>query len=87
MSIARLPNLGPKSAQMLADAGITTREELEATGVVEAFMAVEAEGHAPSLNLLWAMEGALTDTPWEMIEPDIKEALKTRLENLRHETH
>ena len=87
MSLAQLPNLGPKSAEMLADAGITTREELEACGVVKAFVAVEQHGHSPSLNLLWAMEGALTDTPWELIEPDLKEQLKEELEKVRHDTH
>ena len=85
MSLAKLPNLGPKSAEMLADAGITTREELEARGVVAAFLAVEEQGHTPSLNLLWAMEGALSDTPWEMIEPSIKDELKNKLETLRNE--
>jgi DNA transformation protein len=49
---------------MLEMAGITTPEELDHVGSVQAYQRVlEAGGH-PTLNLLWALEGALLDPDW-----------------------
>jgi DNA transformation protein len=84
MSLADLPNLGPKSSQWLEDAGISSLQELQRLGPVKAFLAVENLGYAPSLNLLWAIEGALSEMPWELIEPSRKESLKHELEKMRH---
>lgn len=81
--IEHLPNLGPASSHWLREVGITTLEDLERVGAVGAFLLVEAESGRPSLNLLWAMEGALTDTPWEMIPPEVKADLLEELESQR----
>jgi DNA transformation protein len=60
-----MPGLGPASAKMLAAAGITTKEKLMAMGAVQAFLAVKRAGLPASLNLLWALEGALTGEKWQ----------------------
>lgn len=73
--IAVLPNLGEKSAAMLARAGITTRLELQRLGAVEAYILVKRAGVPVSLNLLYAVEGALTDTHWNRIPRDRREGL------------
>ncbi len=65
--IASLRNLGPKSAQMLHQAGVTTVEALQALGAVKAYLLVLRSGIKPSLNLLWALEGALTDRAWQEV--------------------
>ena len=62
--IAALPNLGPKSQAMLASVGITTLAELRALGAIPAYVRVKASGDNASLNLLWALEGALTGRHW-----------------------
>lgn len=80
--IAKLPNLGPKSAEMLGNVGIFTRQELETVGVVRAFSLVQQAGFTPSLNLLWAMEGALSDIPWEALPAAVKELLREELAKL-----
>lgn len=64
-SLAQLPNLGPKSAQMLALAGITSYEKLASLGAVAAYAAVKRVTPRASLNLLWALEGALTGMRWQ----------------------
>ena len=64
--IADLPTLGPKSQVMLANAGITTVEQLRQLGSVAAFVQVKRSGANASLNLLWALEGALTGTHWRV---------------------
>jgi DNA transformation protein len=65
--IDRLPGLGPKSRDMLARAGITTVGQLRALGAVAAYVRVKRTGANASLNLLWGLEGALTETPWQEV--------------------
>lgn len=63
--IDKLRNLGPRSQEMLAAAGIMTERQLRALGSGAAFLAVKRAGCTPSLNLLWAIEGALTNRDWK----------------------
>ncbi|MBI3561732.1 MAG: TfoX/Sxy family DNA transformation protein [Gammaproteobacteria bacterium] len=65
--IGKLRNLGKRSQQMLAAAGINTEDQLRAKGAAAAFVAVKRAGCAPSLNLLWAIEGALTQRDWKEV--------------------
>ncbi len=81
--LARLPNLGPKSAAMLAAAGIATAERLAALGAVRAFQRVERAGQAPSLNLLWALEGALCGRRWQTVARNARLRLLMALEDRR----
>ena len=55
--VAKIPNLGPKSAEMLAAANITCEEQIRELGPVLSYLAVKQAGQAPSLNLLWARGG------------------------------
>ncbi|MFC3814652.1 TfoX/Sxy family protein [Lysobacter sp. GCM10012299] len=65
----KLRNIGPKSAAWLRQVGLRSREDLAAVGTVEAFMRVKRAGFKPTLNLLYAIEGALQDCHWQEI-PD-----------------
>jgi len=58
-------NLGPKSKLMLAKAGIETDAQLMACGSITAYLAVKRAGCSPGLNLLWALEGALSNRDWK----------------------
>ncbi len=82
MTLADLPNLGERSAQMLEAAGITTRSQLEEAGPVRAFLAVKQAGTKPSMNLLWAIAGCLRDTHWTRLPPHYKEQLRAELHEL-----
>lgn len=73
-------NLGPRSREMLAKAGIVSDEQLKALGAVAAFVAVKRAGGRPSLNLLWALEGALTNRDWKEVARNDRLSLLTRLE-------
>ncbi len=76
-SLANLRNLGPVSAEQLAEIGILNEEGLRAVGVVVAFTRIRFRfGNQTSLNMLWALEGALTDIDWRKIPPSRKEQLK-----------
>jgi DNA transformation protein len=65
--IADLPALGPKSQEMLRAAGITTVAELRALGSVAAYSRVRRVSPRASLNLLWALESALSGEPWQSV--------------------
>lgn len=82
--IADLPNLGMKSQQMLARAGITSSGQLRDLGAVAAFVQIKRSGIAPSLNLLWALEGALTGQSWQVVAREHRASLLLALENHEH---
>ncbi|MDH5824871.1 TfoX/Sxy family protein [Luteimonas sp. RD2P54] len=75
MSTPKMRNIGPKSAAWLRQVGLRTREDLEAAGPVEAFMRVRRAGFRPSLNLLYALEGALLDCHWQEVPDDRRRQL------------
>lgn len=70
MTAAKLRNIGPKSAAWLRQVGLRSHEDLAAVGSVEAFMRVKRAGFRPSLNLLYALEGALLDCHWQQLPDD-----------------
>ena len=76
-----LPNIGPVSKRMLAAAGITSVETLKRLGSIEAYRRVRAHDPRASLNLLWALEGALTGRPWEDVARNDRLSLLLQLEN------
>ena len=65
----KMRNIGPKSAAWLRQVGLHTPEDLAEAGPLEAFMRVKRAGFKPSLNLLYALEGALQDCHWQEV-PD-----------------
>jgi hypothetical protein len=76
-ALSNMLNLGPASAQMLADAGIESRAELEELGAVGAYVTVyrKASGSRPTLNLLYALEGALRNIPWTKLPHHVRASL------------
>ena len=82
MELQGFPNLGRKSAEMLADAGITTIDQLRDLGPLVAFLAVRQCGHQPSLNLLWAMAAGLQNRHWNELSEQEKRSLRNQLEDL-----
>ena len=63
----KMRNIGPKSAAWLRQVGLRTQEDIAAAGPVDAFMRVKRAGFRPSLNLLYALEGALADCHWQEV--------------------
>jgi len=80
VSIADLRGLGPKSQEMLARAGITTVDELRRLGSVAAYSKVKRLSGNVSLNLLWAIESALTGVPWREVARRHRTSLLLALE-------
>ena len=63
----KIRNVGPKSAAWLRQVGVRTQADLETLGAVAAFMKVKRAGFRPSLNLVYALEGALLDCHWQQV--------------------
>ncbi len=76
----KLRNVGPKSAAWLRQVGLHSREDLEAAGPVDAFMRVKRAGFRPSMNLLYALEGALLDCHWQEVPQARREQLVSEAE-------
>ena len=73
--VAALRNLGPASAKMLAQADIDSVAKLTELGPVAAYLRVKSSGTKSSLNLLWAIYGALNDCHWTDIPQAEKSAM------------
>lgn len=77
-----MKNIGPKSSQWLASVGIHSLDDVAEIGVVEAYLRVKAAyPEKVSLNLLYGLQAALLDLPWNELPPDIKEELRRQMEN------
>lgn len=79
--LSDLQNLGPKSVGMLGQAGIRTVSQLRKLGSVQAYVATKACCPQASLNLLWAMEGALTGRDWKAVADTERASLLMALED------
>lgn len=81
--LASMANLGPKSAAILAAAGIDSPEQLARLGSVAAFAMAKRSGARVSLNLLWAIEGALTGQSWQSVAREHRASLLLALDSYR----
>jgi DNA transformation protein len=79
-SIGDLPALGPKSQAMLARAGIDDVATLRKLGSVAAYARTKRANPGASLNLLWALESALTGEPWQEVARHHRTSLLLALE-------
>jgi hypothetical protein len=76
----KLRNIGPKSAAWLRQVGLRTEADIVAVGAVEAYMRVRRAGFKPTLNLLYALEGALCDCHWQEVPEPRRQQLAQEAE-------
>ncbi len=88
-SIDRLAAIGPKSRVMLAHAGICSIKQLRQLGAARAYVMIKrACANAPdgvsrpSLNLLWALESALTGQPWQQVAREHRTSLLLAVDDI-----
>jgi DNA transformation protein len=73
---------------MLAHAGITRVDQLRALGAARAYVLVKRtcagadDMPRPSLNLLWALEAALTGLPWQEVARQHRTSLLLAVEEI-----
>lgn len=78
-----MKNIGPKSSEWLASVGIYTLDDVAELGVVETYLRVKAAyPENVSLNMLYGLQAALLDIPWNELPHDIKNELKRQVGDL-----
>jgi DNA transformation protein len=83
LPVTALPDLGEVAAGWLQQAGIRTLGGLAALGAAEAYLRLEALDVVPHLNLLYALEGAISGTHWLEVKRHSQVALLQALETAR----
>ena len=78
--IRELRGLGPQSEKLLSTIGVATKSDLERLGPIRAYLKLSDTGAKPSMNLLYAMVGALTDQSWLDVAKNERVALLLELE-------
>ncbi len=82
-TIRDLRNLGPASEKILTQIGIDSVDSLIALGAVKAyFQVIQNRPANANLNLLYALEGALTDCDWKQVAKYQKSRLLIELDSL-----
>lgn len=74
--ITDLPNIGPVTARWLHEIGVHTADDLRALGAIEAYRRISLAGNPTTRNLLYALHGAITNTPWNQLDPATREQLQ-----------
>ncbi|UXI02505.1 TfoX/Sxy family DNA transformation protein [Photobacterium sp. TY1-4] len=78
--IKDLPNLRLANERMLKKAGICTVDELYEAGALNAYKALqETHQETVSIDLLWALEGAVSGRHWSVIPPQRRSELLSKL--------
>ena len=68
-----MKNLGPKSSEWLAAIGIHSLDDVARLGAVETYKRVKAAyPEKVTLNMLYGLQAALFDIPWNELPADIK---------------
>jgi len=72
-----MKKLGPKSQEWLASIGVHSLEDVARLGVVETYRRVKAAyPEKVTLNMLWGLQAALLEIPWNELPDDIKDQLR-----------
>ncbi len=80
-SVARLLNLGPKSAEKLAQIGYTTTDQIMAADAVDLYLSLrQVFAEQVNLIMLWAIRGAQLDIDWRLLPEEMKADLRQQVE-------
>jgi DNA transformation protein len=83
--LSNLPNLGPKSSMWLNAIGIYTFSDMESVGAVEIYRQLRELGYPASLNLVYAIHGAIINCPWNHLPPDIRDDLRAQIAQFKNQ--
>ena len=75
--LLHLKNLGVASVNILRAVGISNTADLRRAGAVETYARIKRRGINVSKVMLYALEGALIDTHWKDLDPNLKHQLVT----------
>lgn len=81
--VSAIRNLGPRSAESFARAGMTSAEQVEALGADAAYARLIAAGVRPHFIGYYALALGLQGRPWNDLGPDEKLLLRARFDAIR----
>ncbi len=84
--VSSIRNLGPRSEEGFARAGMHTAEEVRALGPDEAYRRLIAAGTRPHFIGYYALVMGLQDRPWNHLGAKEKAELRERFDDLVAET-
>lgn len=70
--LLELKNIGTASANILHSVGINSYDDLKAVGAVEAYRRIKQRDIKVSKVMLYALQGALMNTHWNDLAPELK---------------
>ncbi len=82
LALLEMRNIDPALTQWLHEIGIDHPEQLKAVGAAQAYRRLRAwRPWDAELIVLWALEGALTDTDWIDVTPERRLELRRDVED------
>ncbi|MFQ5942854.1 MAG: TfoX/Sxy family protein [Anaerolineales bacterium] len=78
-----LPNIGEVLAEKLHAIGMERRDDLVASGSVEAVLEIEDPDQSACYNMLYALEGAIRGVRWHVISKEERRNLKEQYDAAR----
>ncbi len=80
MRLSELKNIGGVSVRWLREVGVDSVERLAEEDVFELWVKIKKlHPKEVSMNLLWALEGAMLDLDWKDLPPKRKKELEGKL--------
>lgn len=73
--LATLKNLGAASVNILHAIGINSYNDLKEAGAVDTYLRIKSRNIHVSKVMLYALQGALLDTHWNDLTPELKQQL------------
>ena len=79
--LSHLVNIGEKTEHLLQEVGVSTQQELQAIGPVEAWRRIKRlHPEQATLTTLYRLQGALLGVPWSKLPEAITEQLLDELQ-------
>ena len=78
--LSSLKNIGKVTERWLNGIGVHDEEGLRRMGAVKAYRLIRASETGATLNLLYALQGAISGTHWNDLAPPIREMLRRQAE-------
>ena len=77
--MSKMRNIGKVSQQWLYEIEIYSLPDLQTCGAARAFSLIRSRHPQASLNLLWALEGAILEVDWRTLSEDQKAELRRQI--------
>jgi len=77
--LSELTNLGPTSRQWLNAIGVYTKSDLVRLGSIHAYWLMKERGFNVTMNMVYAMEGAILSMRWDELPGELKAELQSAI--------